>query len=515
MWTDEILKDFSERIKNITVFAPLLDLKNKTKYDYSLVELGISTMLFILEDMLRGEKDCTYRNIAYFLIELIKKQYNDKLNYEKALELTYYIVRDCLMNQGQAHSYSYEDLEKQEVSTYKYHLIELEDYNIEDKIVRLKLTTTGLELLFKTKEMYNELQVSISQLYLRQQIQKGVFDGALRSVEELALAVKNEKNKIKELEEKIIRDVLLVAREEELENQLLRINDQLDRESRVFTELKELIEYTLNEYRSGGLGEKEREAIEKILKIRKRLQEIVTEHESLFTDKINIQQLMNHSIESMIVNSFSTKINFETELLQPLIHRNLNIINLKNIINPLFKPAIKNFFHPGRIFSPQVLRREQPDEEEDLWQLTEEQMRKEEEIERTKRLAEEMKLTKYFNLILHPLLVNKEVKLSKILNDYKDKNEEEYLSIIREANFYSFIINLHQMGKIPILKKEELQITSLDQIPMVLLNIVNESNKLGVIKAFELIAIDDIIRLPIGYVISDFIVRGFNYSGVD
>ncbi len=515
MWTDEILKDFSERIKNIAVFAPLLDLKNKTKYDYSLVELGIATMLFILEDMLRGEKDCTYRNIAYFLKELINKQYNDNLSYEKALDLTYYLVRDCLMSQGQPHSYSYKDLEKQEESIYKYHLIQLEDYNIEDKIVRLKLTTNGLELLFKTKEMYNELQVSISQLYLRQQIQKGVFDGALRSVEELALAVKNEKNKIKELEEKIIRDVLLVAREEELENQLQRINDQLERESRVFNELKELIEYTLKEYRSGGLGEKEREAIEKILKIRKRLQEIVTEHESLFTDKINIQQLMNHSIESMIVNSFSTKINFETELVQPLIQRNLNIINLKNIINPLFSPAINNYFHPGRVFSPQVLRRDQPDEEEDLWQMTEEQMRIEEEKERKKRFEEEKRLTRYFTLVLHPLVENEEVKLSKILNEYKDKNEDEYLSFIKQSDFYSFIINLHQMGKIPILKKEELQITSLDQIPRVLINIINETNNLGIIKAFELIATDDIIKLPIGYVISDFIVRGFKYNGVD
>jgi hypothetical protein len=82
-------------------------------------------------------------------------------------------------------------------------------------------------MLFKTKEMYNELQVSITQLYLRQQIQKGVFDGALRSVEELALAVRNEKQKVRELEERIIRDVLQVAREKEIEAQLRRIDEQL------------------------------------------------------------------------------------------------------------------------------------------------------------------------------------------------------------------------------------------------------------------------------------------------
>ncbi|MCL0063140.1 Atg14 domain-containing protein [Peptococcaceae bacterium] len=93
----------------------------------------------------------------------------------------------------------------------------------------------GLDLLFKTKEIYNELQISIAQLYLRQQIQKGVFDGALRSIDELDLAVRKRKQRIQQLERKIIKDVLYVAREDELKKQIDSINEQLEREKKYLT----------------------------------------------------------------------------------------------------------------------------------------------------------------------------------------------------------------------------------------------------------------------------------------
>lgn len=349
-WLQEIVKGFEERMRNIAVFAPILELNQKTKYHYPAAPLGVAVMLYILENMLRGEKNCTYEKIAYFLQDLIHNQYKDNLTYEQAIELSYYLVREGLMNQGRPHTYTYPDLETGTEKTYKFHLVELEDYEIKDKTVRLRLSTAGLELLFKTKEMYNELQVSIAQLYLRQQIQKGIFDGAIRSVEELALAVKNEKTKIRQLEEKIIRDVLQVARERELEKQMARINEQLHREKKVFRELEELIEHTMKELNSSNITEKEEQAIEKIIKIKRKLLDVIHEHESLFTDKIRIQQLMNHSIESMIITAFNTRVNFETEFLRPVVRRNLDIDVLKKILDPLLPVKRHTFFIPEGYF---------------------------------------------------------------------------------------------------------------------------------------------------------------------
>src|SRR5699024_9331066 len=60
------------------------------------------------------------------------------------------------------------------------------------------LDDDGLELVFATKEFYSEFQLSINQLLLRKQLEKGEFKGALRQINEMRMDVES-------LEERIIR----------------------------------------------------------------------------------------------------------------------------------------------------------------------------------------------------------------------------------------------------------------------------------------------------------------------
>lgn len=508
-WLAEIVAGFDDRMSNIAVFQPILELEQKTRYTYHLPTLGVAAMLFILEDMLRGEKNCTYENIAYFLRDVIERQYRDKLPYEEALNFAYFLVRDCLMNQGRPHVFTYIDLETGKEKSHRFHLVELEEYNIKDKEVRLKLSTSGLEMLFKTKEMYNELQVSITQLYLRQQIQKGVFDGALRSVEELSLAVKNEKARIRQLADKIMRDVRQVAREQELEKQMERVNQQLEREKKVFDELKELIEYTMEEFHSGTITDKEELAIEKIMKIRRRLLDVISQHESLFTDKIRIQKLMNSSVEAMILNAFSTRVNFETEFLIPAVRNNADISILKSLLNPLMPVRAGKSFNPGRVFEGQALRKREDDEvtEQELWELQEEEQRRAEEAEGFLREARERRLEEYFLLLLKPILLREEVSISAILDQLRKDDAGVYNELINRLDFYPFLVQLHQMGGIPLLAGWETEGMILDDLPRVLVKIAAEHKDIFDLKGFELLAAGEIIHLPNGYVMSDFTVK--------
>ncbi|MDA8212461.1 MAG: hypothetical protein M0021_11380 [Clostridia bacterium] len=514
-WLEDMLSGFGERMNNIAVFSPIIELSQKTKYRYNLPTMGIAVMLYILENMLRGEKNCTYEAIAFFLQHIVQRQYNEQLSSEEAVEMANFIVREGLMNNGRPHAFTYPDLEKKTEKTHKFYLVELEEYDIKDRSVRLKLSTAGLEMLFKTKEMYNELQVSITQLYLRQQLQKGVFDGALRSVEELALTVKNEKEKIRRLQENIIRDVLQVAREQELEKQLQRINEQLEREKKVFNELQELIDYTMGEYHSGKFTEKEELAVEKIMKIRRKLMDVIHLHESLFTDKIRVQNLMNHSIESMILTAFNTKVNFETEFLFPVVQRNVSIELLKQLLDPVLPVRKPLSFNPGRIFEEQRLKGqdEEPDEQE-LPEMAEELQRQEEEKERELQAAKEKKIEQYLLLLLMPLIKQEEVAVSTVLRGLQENEPIEYEALINHLDFYSFIVQLHQMGQIPMLAGWETETMILDDLPRVLVKIVAQHSDIYNLKAFELVAKDEIIHLPNGYVMSDFSVRRGNPDGV-
>lgn len=514
-WLDDMLGGIGERMNNIAVFSPIIELNQKTKYHYNLPTLGIAVMLFILENMLRGEKNCTYEGIAFFLRHIIERQYSEEISQDDAQEMANFLVREGLMNNGRPHAFTYPDLERKTEKTYKFHLVELEDYDIKDRLVRLKLSTAGLEMLFKTKEMYNELQVSITQLYLRQQIQKGIFDGALRSVEELALAVKNEKEKLRQLQEKIIRDVLQVAREHELEKQLERINEQLDREKTVFHELQELIDYTMGEYHAGKLTEKEELAIEKIMKIKRRLMDVIHLHESLFTDKVRVQNLMNHSIESMILTAFNPKVNFETEFLFPVVQRNIELDLLKQLLDPVLPVRKPLSYNPGRVFEEQRIKGlgEEPGEQE-LPEMTEEIQRREEEKEREMQAEKEKKMEHYLLLLLTPLIKQEEVMVSDVLRSLKENEPAEYEKLINHLDFYPIIVQLHQMGQIPMLAGWETETMILDDLPRVLVKMAAQHSGMYALKAFELIAEDDIIHLPNGYVMSDFTVRRCSPDGV-
>ena len=500
--TEEILEGFGERLENIAVFKPLFELEQKRKYDYSLLELGLGALLFILEKMLVSE-DCTYRDIARFLQGVVEENYGDDLSYEQAEELTHYLVRDCLLNQGRPHQLEYKDIESGSEEKHKFHLVQLKEYEIDDKVVKLELSPVGLELLFKTKEMYNELQVSISQLYLKQQIQKGVFDGALRSVRELKLAVKNEQERLKKLREQIIRDVLQVTREGAYRKELDRINDQLNREQETFQELMKLVEDTLEHYHENY----QHQEIDKVMELKSRLLDTMRLHESLLTTKMELQNLMNKSMENMILNTFSTTVNFETEILETVVNSDVGINKLKRVIEPFLSPSVNPTFNLNRIFEPQRLYNNERRTEEDLWEVDEEKLREKEAKERRRQKEKEKQYRKWLLMILEPLLEAKVINLSEVIKRLKESKPERYQELATKRGFYPFILKLHQLGEIPILSEKELETVVVEDLFWVITEVVEENPRLKDLGGFELEAKDGVIELAEGYVLSEFIIR--------
>ncbi len=512
---DDMISGFSERMRMFAAFYPFFALSQKQKQPYPLAPLGLAVMLFILEDMLRADRDCTYDKIATFLQSLIERQYGEILTHEEALDLTHTLVREGLRNSGRPFAFTYPNFEKGSEETYKFDLIEFEDYEVQDKTVRLKLSSVGLELLFKTKELYNELQVSITQLYLRQQILKGVFDDALGTVEDLRLAVNSEKEKIRALEERILRDVLQVAKEQELQRRLASINERLDQEKRVFFELDGLIRDTLEEYHSGKLTEKEAQAVEKITLLQHRMHRVMGEHESLFTDKIRLQHLMNRSVESAILTTFSTRVNFENEFLYPAIHKNWGLDKLKAILDSLLSLRRRAAFHPGRIFERQPVRRlDEQGEEAVSLEIEEEQLRVEEAKERERLKEKERKLEGYWRLLLNSLKGRDEIGVNDVLKRLEQENPDKFLEVTSDLQFYHFLIQLHQMGVIHVNADREVEKMAMDVLPRMLIQVVRNDPEIQKLGAVELVAKDEIIRLPQGYVMSEFIVRRRKTNGL-
>lgn len=140
------------------------------------------------------------------------------------------------------------------------------------------------------------------------------------------------------------------------------------------------------------------------------------DHESLFTDKIRLQHLMNRSVESAILNTFSTRVNFENEFLYPAIHKNWGLNKLKAILDPLLPLRRRAAFHPGRVFERQPVRRLDGEGEEAVsLEIEEERLREEEAKERERLKEKERKLEGYWRLLLNSLKGRDEIGVNDVL----------------------------------------------------------------------------------------------------
>lgn len=510
------ISGFSERMRSIYIFSPILELSRKQKHsEYNLESLGFAILLFILEHMLHSTHDCTRETIAQFLKELILHSYQKSLTMEESLELARYLIA-ILRNDGIPFSYDYFDLEKAETANTKFSLLDYESedgYHIKDKMVRLKLTTEGLDFLFKTREIYQELKISITQLYLKQQIAKGVFDGALRTVQELKLQVRDLKAEIDRMQEKIRCDVQKISKEGEYKKLVDRINRQLERERDVFLDIQKLIETTLQAHVRDLTTKREEQIIEKINNIKKELQKVVVEHDLLLAQKMDLGNLLIQSIDSSIIYAFRVKMNFDREILKPFVSGGGKPEFLKTLLTPLFFTRTPKMFNINKIFSAQDLISKKSRKEDDFKidpQVEEEYILQELAKEKKLRLQEEEEMFDYLSKILYHISHNNSIELKTILEKIKNHSEENYLSIINKKHFYPTLIELHQMGEVLLRFRDELEFELVDLLPKVLTRIVEKEPEFREkINTFQLIVPDKLatpyLALENGYCITNFI----------
>lgn len=507
-WNQGVLTGFAERARRLALFKPLFNLENKIKYQYDLTSLGLSILLFILEDMLRGRHGCTYEAISRFLHGLIESQYDYTMTDDEAAEFARFLV-DALRNSGRPFEFRYPDFEHRGETTVKFHLIAYDDYDLQDRLVRLKLSEEGLQLLFQTRELHQELRISIMQLYLRQQIVKGVFEGALRSVDELRLEVQNLGDQLQAIRERIARDVLAVSQRQEHVHLFERIQDQLRREKRIFVELEGLVRQAHESYQTRHLNEKEERVLNQIAQLQQRLSRVISQHDRLFSDKLEVQQLVGRSLESVIVNAFSTKLNFEREVLEPAAGANIGLSGLKGIIDPVLPIRIQPRFNPWKAFERQALMRELEGEHpaEETWQLEQDALAREAEREQQERRERERRYEFFLRLLLEPLLQQPSIRLSKIFTDLARQDQGMYRTLVDTLDFYPFIVQLHQMDVIPLRRRWELGFQVVDDFPRVIARLCEAEPRLRSLEAFQVQAVPEIIRLENGCAISDFIIR--------
>lgn len=445
-----VVENYHERIQRLALFDPLYALNEKklkdrsdNKVDY--FSFGLLTLLFFFENMLIRNRKVGVKNVAEYLQIVNEGQFD--LEDGDFLKIARTIIETFRPPNGKRNFKTFYNYETRKEDIVQYSILKADKADLETNTQYYTLDEQGLELIFATKEYFNEFQLSINQLILRKQLEKGEFIGALRQIDEMNLDVKNLYDRIFRIKHEVNRNIVSSETFERYKNIIGDINDRLTHENEEFEELRTFVKDTKEKIANEMNKDEDKKAFELIIKIDKELDEVHYEHRKLLKESILLKtsalQAAQESLYYIGINSF----NFNQEIVSRIFSSPLPLNSTRRLIEPFLYLGKEKTWSPVSVFSKQRIENTDKEEKSDefLNILSKEKLKEEIEIQsnKYKQVAE---------VILKALEYKKvnSITIEDVIEFIKESNEEE---IINQRPFYDFWIILHQ--KSPITMKIE------------------------------------------------------------
>jgi len=359
---------YGERLAAMFDFFPLYELKQKTSLaNYHGFELGVCLLLFVLEKMLH-HSHCTYEDCEDFICNLLPRMVKEETADSDELQIARKLL-DELTNRGSPFVYTFYNPFTGEEQQVKFRLLEQRPLTILGRdTIALRLTEKGLELLFKSREIYRDLHFSVMQLYLDQQIRRGVFDGALKTVNELEVAVEGIEEECKRQREHVRRNVIESLNSADYAKLLKRMEEQLQQEQDIFDNLKELVRETRQRLENEAPGADTETRTAKIIRLSNALNHVAARHLELISSRADLENLVGQVLQESIYSGLMVRFHLKKEFLDAVITNNAPGEALKKtVLAPLMRPRTPRLLGPETFLAPQRLlgrERERPLEAE-------------------------------------------------------------------------------------------------------------------------------------------------------
>lgn len=515
MELEKLFEGMTERYQNMVLFMPLYQLnqaKNLKYKDLDLIEIGFSVLLFILEKMLTDKGNVTKDQLNQFLGQLLKEMYNIQYNHEEINDFRTYIVDEKLRNDGKDFIYEFMDYNQKAKKYIHFKLIDTDNWtyaNYAKKEVNLRLTEKGIELLFKTKEVYSEMQISITLLYFKQQLDKGAFSQVLNITKDLMFQIDSQILSIEEYKGKVKQNVLSAFNRKELEDRYQRSYHQTSEEKKQIRDLKESIERVKANYINGVLGKKDRKKYDTILQIDTLLDRAASRHAILLKKKFELLSTLTDSIQLLIENAFSKRFNFHQEVIDNWVEKKVTEEKARQILNPLMPLKVNKVYNPFRAFGPQTIRSKSDEKETKLLEIDEEEGERQERERERLEMEEFHKEKEMMEFILLPLAEKEFYFISDLLKQMRKEDFQAYVQFEEEKKqtFLDVSIKLHQSKhkKFELLSEEELTYDSEEN--KMIAQMARENDALLAIGEFEMYETDRRYQFLDDTIVSDYVLR--------
>ena len=437
----DITSGFSERMRRLALFDPLFELDRKKVKDQQdtpidMKGLGLLTLLFFFEQKIMRNHKVGTKDLAIFLQRLTERQY--VLDGQACEDIAGTIIQTFRPSTGKKRSYAFHDWETFEEGELEYSLLKAKAFDSKTNTQYYTLDEDGLELVFATKEFYSEFQLSINQLMLRKQLEKGEFRGALRQINEMRIDVESLNERMVKLRHEIQRSIVSEETFERYKLLLEDIHARLERENEEFSELRQFVKETKDRLYEKDYHQKETRTYTYVLEITNQLEEVHYEHSSLLEHSI---ELKNHTLKAAQESLYYTGIdafNFDQDINARVIGTPLPLEAMKGLLHPFLHVQQEKQWSPLTVFAEQNIR-EDREETVDYGFM---------EIGNHSESDYQERLRKNYGAVMKVVLYAVDQGCSDLASVIEFLQEQEETVLLHQRFFYDFWIVLHQRSPI-------------------------------------------------------------------
>lgn len=436
------LENFHERMQRVLLMSPLYRLERRRfkaidGAEVSGLELGLITLLFFFEHMLDGRKKSGIRSLALFLQEQSNGQlFSAAEEYEKIAREIVGVFRPATGRRNEEEFYNWETHRADRV---QYSYLKADKADMEANEQYYVLDEQGLELIFATKEYFNEFQLSINQLILRKQLEKGQFVLALRQIEEMRLDVETIHDRMLRIRQEIHRNIVSEDTLKRYRKIVADINLRLKGEEKEFLELKAFVYETRDRIRDNVDKDPERRAYANILEVERRLDRVHGAHRKLLQEGIELGTSALSAAEEALYFSGIDSFNFEQEITSRLFASPLPVTASRRLAEPFLSLELCQTWSPLSVFQPQRLDRLERESTQESFPDMEDMEASGEKLQN---------LREHYAKIIRYLLDFMAKEAETTLADFLPALEEKAPEICSNRQFYVLWLLLHRRGEL-------------------------------------------------------------------
>lgn len=444
-----VTANYRERMQRLALFDPLFRLENKKATDNSgrpidYFGLGLLTLLFFFENMLLRHNKAGVRELAVFFQNVNQGEIDlDIASYEK---LAREVVEVFRPPRGKPNARTFYNWDTRQEETIHYSILKADKSDAKTNTQFYSLDEQGLELVFATREYYSEFQVSINQLLLRKQLERGEFWGALRQLDEMRVAVENLQDRLIRMRHEIQRNIVSESTYQRYRETIEDIHLRLNREDREFEEMLAFVRETRERLSYERATPKDQQAYELIIRIDGELGRVHHQHAQLLADSIELKTTALQAARDSLYYAGIDSFNFQKEITERLFSTPLPLEAARLLVEPFLFLEQREEWSPLAVFASQTVEgpREVTKTEGFLEVLNEAELLRERQILGHNYVG-------VLELILQALGEKTSISLQEFITYCEQRGEE---ALLTHRFFYDFWIILHQRS--PLLPGESL-----------------------------------------------------------